>query len=220
MITSMLLLVLGQEALQRETPDIWTELLGVETLVTETVAQDASHYSVSTQNPVRGYYIARRGVVLMVPLRYQTRFETRLGPSLLAEENPENPDAVQKLTRLEIRKRLAAWQAEVRKQRLLQDANFEKVVQNLTASIPEIIAGLGSLPGDESLTVIIEERMPSWYYPGFSLHKNPSTKIVTLTIDNASAIAEVHAGRTELRGNWQAQVKRNNANRDLVSLIP
>jgi len=220
MTLTILLLVLGQEALTREPADIWDQLAGVESLVTETVKSDESQYTISTQTPVRGYYVSRRGVVLMVPLHYRARFETRLGPSLIADGDPENPDASRKLSRIEIRQRLAAWQEEVRKQRLLQEANFEKVIDNLTAAIPRIVAALTDLPGEESLTVIIEERVPSWYYPGFSLHKNATTKIVTLTIDNKAAIAEVHAGRTELRGNWQAQIKRSNANRDIVSLIP
>jgi hypothetical protein len=218
MIGMILLLVWGQEAPAREAADIWSEIAQVEALVTDTVKSEESQYTITSQGPVRGYYVSRRGVVLMIPLRYQARIDTRLGPSLIAD--PESPDAPPKLSRLEIRERLKAWQDEMRKQRILKEANFEKVIANLTAAIPQIIRQLDGLPGEESLTVIIEERVPSWYYPGFSLDKNPTTKIVTLTIDNKALIAEVHAGRTELRGNWQAQVERTNADRDIVSLIP
>ncbi|MDJ0838608.1 MAG: hypothetical protein QNK37_18975 [Acidobacteriota bacterium] len=189
---------------------VWQEIISLETFIEDTVARDNSYFTISSQSPARGFYVERRGVILMVPVRYRPKIRTQT--AVITDQ----ATAPQELSKLEIQKRLKAWQDELRRQRTNREANFEKVVANLTKAIPDIVKILQNLPGDEPLTIIIEERIPVWAYPGFSLNKNPSTKVVTLTIDNKDAISRVQANKTELRADWNKKVKRTNTDRRLA----
>ena len=209
----LMLLAWQQPAAMKPAPDatdamVWKEIGSLESFIQETVSKDSSYFTISTQSPVRGFYVERRGVILMVPVRYRPRIKTRTAP-LSDKKLPE-------LSTKDVQKRLKEWQDALRVQRTNREANFEKVVTNLTNAIPNIVKILASLPGQEPLTIIIEERVPTWYYPGFSLNKNPSTKVVALTIDNKDAIAQVHANKTELRADWNKKVKRKNTDRRLA----
>lgn len=207
MILSILLLLLAQDVPQQQIQD---EIELLEDYLMEQVQAGASQYTISKQSPVRGYYVPRRGVILMIPVRYRAQLSIK---QIEATQTDEGNGRV----KIDVEERLRVWNDEIKRQRVLKEANFEKMIANVTRAIPELALKLASLPGDEPLTVILEERLPPWLYPGFSLDKKPSTKVVSLTVDNKSALTTVYKDRTEIINNWRTKVKRVDGKRTMTA---
>ena len=203
----------------QEPPPVWEEIAKLEDTIKQTVRENRTFFSISSNDPVQGYYIDRVGVMLMIPVRYRPAGDTLVSPSDVrakAFNEPRKDEAKPKVSRIEIQKKLEAFQEKLKESQLLKEANFEKVVDNLKNLVPELIGKLSSLPSDERLVMIIEERVPSWYYAGFSLKKNATRKVVTLTVDK-DLISKIHANKTELPSDWTQRIKRSTTNRKLIT---
>ena len=198
-------------------PGIWEQITSLESFIKTSVGQNETDFVISQNDPVRGYYIEGRGVFLLIPVRYRAKAEPPQPSKKETQLLKDQPPA--KLDKFDIQKRLSDWKEMLRKKELIKEANFERVVTNMKQAIPEILKILEQLPDNEALTVIVEERIPAWYYPGFSLNKNPTTKVVTLSVDKGE-VSLIKANRTVLKTNWQRHVVRKNANRKLASYVP
>ena len=196
---------------------IWREIASLEASIHETVKENQSHFVISKSDPIRGYYVERRGVFLLVPIRYLLN-QGLQQPATLSKESAGNLGKPANLKRVDIQKRYDEWRAHLRKHELTKEANFNKAVNNLKTAIPRVLEILASLPVDESLTIVVEERV-AWYYPGFSAERSPTIKVVTLTVDK-NLVSDVHEGQTTLKKDWLKQVKSKTTNRVYYSFVP
>jgi hypothetical protein len=217
-----LILILAQSPAGEPTvldgPDpIWEQIAVVEASVKQTVRSEQSQYTINANDPVIGYYIERVGVVLTIPLRYSPSVaqRTRKPESAETEKNLGNQAEPVQINRRALQKRIIQWQDQMRRQEMLKEANFEKVVTNLRGQIPAIITILSRLPREESLVMVIEERVPAWYYAGFTLNKEATRTVVTLTVDK-DLLSRVHASATVMDQEWLDRVKRTTVNRRLA----
>ena len=196
---------------------IWREIALLENTIKQAVTEDNSNFAISSNDPVQGYYINRVGVFLVVPVRYRTSGdvpEQTSGDSNQTLELPKS-SANSRMSRKEIEKRVRAWKQELARSEMIKDSNFEKVVSNMKSLIPEVVATLRSLPQEESVMIVVEERIPAWYYAGFSLRKAATRKVVTLTVDK-DLISHIDAQETVLAGDWLKRIKRTTTNRQLA----
>ena len=194
--------------------DVWEEIAAMELFIQQSLTRENNQVGILRSDPVRGYYAERTGVVLVIPIRH------RGGVDMARQTEEKKLPAASETTALnrrEIQKKVRDWKEKLQKSELIKDANFEKVVTQLRDMIPQIFSALSQLPTDEKLTLIIEERAPAWYYAGFSLIKEPTRKIVTLTVENGEPI---HANETVRDGDWSKRIKRTTVNRKLYSLVP
>jgi hypothetical protein len=196
--------------------EIWSEITRLEDYVKQQVPDNETRFGVTYTNPVRGYYIDAKGVFLVVPVRYLAN-ATHIAPAgepqtSVGKEQTLPVDATA------FQKHLSDWRDRVRRDELTKEANFEKVVANLKQVIPDILDMLGHLPTNESLTIIIEENYPAWFFSRLSVSQNPTRKVVTLVVDR-ELVAEVKSAKTVLNSDWLSRVKRINANRRLA-VIP
>ena len=82
-------------------------------------------------------------------------------------------------------------------------------------SIPDVFTKLESLSAKERLVIVIEETPPAWLYASYSLKKQPTRKVVTLTIEN-DAYQLVKSSKTNPKESWNDLIKRSNARRLLA----
>ena len=220
MNVSLILLMLAFQNPTLEDPQnlIWGEISQLETTIKQAVTEDNSNFAISANDPVQGYYISRVGVFLVVPVRYRTSGDMPEQPasdSKAVPNLPQNP-ANMRISRKDIERRVRAWKQELARSEMVKDANFEKVVSNMKSLIPEVVATLRNLPDEESVMIVIEERIPAWYYAGFSLKKVATRKVVTLTVDK-DLISHIDAQETVLAADWLKHVKRTTTNRELAT---
>ena len=188
--------------------EIWEEIAVGEELIRTSIARSDNQFSVFSNDPVRGYYIQRVGVVLFVPLRYRTNDRERF--------SERTQKTAFSLDKADTEKRMQAWKEKLQKDELTKEANFEKVVTHLKSLVPQLIATLKNLPAEASLTLIVEERLPAWY-SSLSLKKNPTRKVVTLSLDK-ELITRIHANETIMEREWLDSIKRTTTNRRLVTM--
>ena len=218
MIYPLLLLLFWQEPSE---PDalIWDEVLSLESVLKKKVQDNKSQFIVPSHSPVRGYYVERIGVIITVPVRFRSQVLTHID-SRDQKKGIGSRKQADQLAMAEVNKRLSEWKKEVLRKRKLKEINFETVVKNIRSSIPQILRTLTHLPPGEAVVVVIEERVPSWYYAGFSMETTPKTKIVTLTIDNRELISGIRSKKTLLPIGWEKKIKRKNSSRSLIARIP
>jgi len=199
---------------------IWREIASLEAFINDTVKENDSNFMTTNSDPVRGYYIERQGVFLLVPVRYVPNMGVAAQPGKAEQKEVEGNlgSASFKVDRIDIQKRYDEWKARMRKNELAKQANFDRAVTNLKNAIPQVLEILASLPKDESLTLVVEERV-AWYYPGFSLERSPTIKVVTLTVDKLM-ISEVAQDQTILKKDWQKQIQSKTTNRVFYSFVP
>ncbi len=195
---------------------IWQEITSLEDFIRQSVSKNNSQFTTSGNHSVHGYYIDRIGVVILIPVRYRPKLEGPVQEKALPEVGGAKPTVISKR---DVQNRLREWRQEVSRRELIKDANFEQVVTNLKENVPEILKILTRLQTSESLTLIIEERVPAWYAAGLSLDKDPTRKIVTLNVDN-DVIASIHANQTVIPGEIIKRVRRTTTERRLASVFP
>ena len=218
MITQLIGCLLAFQAPERlvAPPPIWEEIARMEASIKKTVSEDDSRFDIAANEPVQGYYIERVGVLILVPVRYK--------PGVNAIQQDEKEDqlnlggnaAIVKLSRGELESRVSQWQDALNRSELIKESNFSQVVTNLKNMIPELIGFLKHLPQDESMVLVVEERVPAWFHPGFSLKHNATRKVVTLTVDK-DLISQIHANKTVMPEQWLKRIKSTTTNRRLIT---
>lgn len=192
-MTALLLLYLTQIYQGPQTDEIWKQISQAELELHEGIKKADSPYSVSSTNPARGYYLPGKGVFFVVPLRYRA-----LSAWKAEEPSEQKIKETIPLGKVDYQSRLAAWQERQKAYEVLQDANFQKIVTAVKQRIPAIAALLKELQPNEDLVIAVEEAPPAYYYADFSLKKNPTRKVVTLTVSGA-AFQLVRTDKTERR---------------------
>lgn len=192
-MSALLLLYLTQLYQGPQTGGIWTEISQAELELHEGIKKADSPYSVSSTNPARGYYLPGKGVFFVVPLRYRA-----LSAWKAEEPSEQKLKETIPLGKVDYQSRLSAWQERQKAYDALQEANFQKVVNAVKQTIPAIAALLKELQPNEDLVIAVEEAPPAYYYADFSLKKNPTRKVVTLTVTGAT-FQQVRTDKTERR---------------------
>lgn len=192
MIILLLSLLFGDVAPQ-DSP-IWQQLRGVESHLTESVNQDYESFAVFRSDPVRGYYIQGVGAVVLVPVRYRVTSENIRSESMSAFASGTDRPV---LDRHSLEKRMNEIQESMRKQRLVKEADFQKVVGKIESQVGAMVVALKALPDNESLTIIVEEREPAWSRAGLSLTSNDKRMVLTMTA-GPTIIRELRQGREEV----------------------
>lgn len=195
-------------------PTIWEEIALLEGTIRKTVKENQTQFAISNNDPVTGYYIKRVGVVLMIPVRY--RPAVKVPKAQVEGQQLKAPGATMNMDRKQLESRIRAWQDQIKRTDLIKDANFEQVVTNMKKMVPEIIGALKNLPQDESVIMVVEERVPAWYFTEYSLRKDAIRKVVTLTVDK-DLISTIHADKTVMKADWLQRIKRTTATRKMVT---
>lgn len=194
---------------------IWQEIATVEQTLRTQVNQENQLFVVSSSDPVRGFFVERVGVVLLIPIRYRQPLLAKKSesPQIVPASAEKVPVTMQ---RLELKKRLEQWRSELDRREVLKDSAFNRLVTNLKSSVPGILKTLSHLAPGANLTLIIEEREPAWYHAGLSLAQNPTRKVVTLTVE-PEAIEKITANETVFSRDWLYSIKQTTTRRSLAS---
>lgn len=196
----------------QQPPTIWEEIALLESAIRKTVKENQTQFSIANNDPVNGYYIPRVGVMLMIPVRYRP---TMRPPRKNVEHKQLNtPNGAVLIDRKQVNERLKTLQEQRKKNELLKEANFEQVVTNMKNMVPEVIGALKSLPQNESVILVVEERAPAWYFTEYS--RGGIRKVVTLTVDK-DLISTIHADQTVMKPEWLQRIKRTTATRKMVT---
>lgn len=224
MISAIILSLLSFQptAASQDTPlTIWEQIAQLESHLTDLVAETDSRFTVFHSDPVRGYYIDRSGVVIMIPIRYQHIYKGHLIPP--ESENPVALPSLDKspktLSSIAIRKKLNEWRSEVQKLEAQKNADFERLVNEIKIHVPNLVEALTGMTSGENLILIIEERVPPWYFAGLSTKNEPTRKVVTLTIDK-DLISQMHAHQTDVPNDLLSHIKRTTVDRKLANIVP
>lgn len=193
--------------------DVWEEIAGLESLVRESVNGKSLQFTIFSSDPVRGYYVERMGVYLIVPVRYRyMRTKIKSEGAAIAPPSQEEKAGLDDQS---LDRRVRQWREALQKEQLNKDADFETVISTMKELLPQIAGRLEHLPKDENLTLIIEEREPAWSHVGFRLEKDATRKLVTLRVAKR-AVSDIHSRETTFPHDWMEQVKRTNAKRPIL----
>lgn len=185
---------------------VWEEIAQVEKVANLTVAQSESQYAIANTNPSRGYYVSGQGVILVVPLRYRS----------LSRHRPQEANQTALPTvafEKNLTLRLAKWREQNLAADVTREANFEKLLRALKKNLPHMMSLLAGLASGEGLVMVVEEAPPIYFSTSYWLKKNPTRKVVTLSIDS-EMFQLVKTSKTELPIGW---IKQTTANRALVA---
>ncbi len=209
------LLLAFQNPQAAKPPAIWEEIALLEGAIRKTVTENQTQFAISNNDPVNGYYIKRVGVMLMIPVRYRPAASPAKVKVETGKLDLGNAQTLE-IDRKQVEERIKAWQDQMKRNELLKEANFEQVVANMKNMVPEIVGALKSLPEDESVIMVVEERAPAWYFTEYSLRKNVMRKVVTLTVDK-DLISTIHSDKTVMKADWLQRIKRTTATRKMVT---
>jgi len=191
---------------------VWEEIAGLEAMVRESVNDKSLQFTIFSSDPVRGYYVDRIGVYLIVPVRYRyVRSQIRSEGASISPPNQGNLG----LDEQGLDRRVRQWREALQKEAINKEADFEAVILTMKELLPQIADRLNHLPEDENLTLIIEEREPAWSHVGFRLDKKATRKLVTLRVAK-QAVSEIHSRETTFPHEWMEQVKRTNSKRPIL----
>lgn len=191
---------------------IWEEIATLERMVLSRVNAQSDQFNVYQSDPVRGYYVDRMGVYLIIPVRYRyqrNQSQAENGAFALPSQNSEG------LNQKDLNQQIRQWREMLQKESVNKDAEFEKVIGGMREMLPEIAKQLKHLSPEENLTVVIEEREPAWSMAGFRLNEDDSRKLVTLRVVK-EALAEVYSRETTFSTEWMGKVKRTNSKRPII----
>lgn len=191
---------------------IWEEIAGLENLIRDSVNKKSRQFTIFTSDPVRGYYVDRMGVYLLVPVRYQPALATqKVESSALIPHDGESVS----LAESDLKRRLRRWNESLQKETMNKDAEFELVIGAMKSLLPDIANRLAHLPKNENLTIIIEEREPAWAQVGFRIGNHKTRKLVTLRVEK-QALTDVYSSETTFSKEWLDKIKRTNASRPII----
>jgi len=194
--------------------EIWHQVSEIESMVHSTVKSVGNTYGISAINPARGYYIPGQGVMLVVPLRFRALQNWR--PAAKKEGKPVMVGEDSATSSADLQKRITQWQEQQRAFELTREADFQQVVQAVKTSLPELAQALTDLGQGEVLIGAVEEAPPAYYY-GFSLKKNPTRRVVTLTV-GGELFQMVKASEATRPDDWLKRVKSTTTRRTLAAV--
>ena len=183
--------------------ELWDGIAQVEHTLYRAVDGLKSDVMVFSSDPVRGYAIEGKGIFFVVPVRHKVP-----DASVLEAEFPGQTMRKSQTSKEDLNRSVQQWMQALSKKRALEEANLERVVQQVRGTVPQIRTQLGGLPDDLPLILIIEEREPAWVYASFGSLNRPKRHVVTLEV--APDLAEqIMSGSRD----WSTRVPREDVER-------
>lgn len=210
MTRRLLIFFIALSGLASPPSDLMQEIADAETLIGQKIRQMGLQVVLLDNDPVRGYDLGERGVLFVVPLRYHYRTARAVDLEFpeLAVQRAQGQETAQNPRTLD--QKIKAWRGELMKQASLKEANFEKAVNQVKALFPQLVSTLQHLSPRGEITVIVEEREPSWVQSSFTPKSHLKRRLVRLEL-NATTIAAMRGGA---QGNaWHAGLTRSNGQR-------
>lgn len=191
--------------------ELWNGIARAEVTLHRAVDGIRDEISVFASDPVRGYAIDGKGIIMVVPIRHRA--------PKVSSVNVEFPGTMVKgrdglLKRDQLERAVKQWRQSLSKKRAAEQANFEKAVDQVRTVVPVVLDQLGGLPDQMPLIIIVEEREPAWAYASFGPHNSPKRRIATLEVSPQLA-AQIEAGRSD----WTADVAREDSERIAVGAV-
>lgn len=218
MIALISLTVLLQTPASLETP-LWREIAGLEGYLLETLNENTQGVAIFTSDPARAYHVPGQGVIVVVPVRHRAQGVDRANES--ADGNMRalfNDSAASLPSKPELERQVHMWKQNLRREAALKDSNFERIVRRVKALAPLVLQRLPSLPSEQSLTIIVEEREPAYSYGVIANRPAARRQVVTLRI-NPRLIAEFRAAEQTAGQEWLERVERVDASRAVAPLL-
>jgi hypothetical protein len=159
----------------------------LERLILEEARGKVEGVEIQAQDPVRGYMLSDRELILIVPVHHIHSVRSVPG---FSGYNADNPLMIQPVTIPNLKeqnKRLQKFQEGQKRRQALKEANFQKMVAEIKRILPRLKRAVSPVAEGFTLHVIVEEREKLWITSGLKNDSQFLRQVVTLKVDNLNS---------------------------------